>query len=405
MEDLYLIDIGIYRNKYWKCVDMCGNPLSRKRAIEKTFSVIIGPEDKEQREMIFNYIAEHHGCKAKDIIHNFKNTMGEKKVRSIVRKLEHLNLIKNESKNNRDKVYFVNKENEFIKSNNKIRSFSEKYSLLIKHCKDNHKLAKIKDILNREKIGSLESEQNRVGFNFIIAEYHKSEKIFDRIYYLIIKINQCFNEISNLDEEVSQSSSQKIKEYGGIIIPESKKITSYEITSKDMIGDHNPGPISFYHKKKLELVKIIDKSIRIINQLLARVYKISSKNCGLVRINFWNIYVFILFTHYINFYNVMRWPFIISDKTMRNNLNTLLYEKILDLNNSLNEYQSSNKSLSKIIYSLIKGEQFRSFMNINEQKYYQMMTDYQIFDLGQQIKEILALSLLSMNMKTRNLFH
>ena len=86
----------------------------------------------------------------------------------------------------------------------------------------------------------------------------------------------------------------------------------------------------------------------------------------------------------------MRWPLIISDNTMRNNLNALLYEKILDLNNSLNEYQSSNESVSKIIYSLIKGEKFRSFMDIHDQKYYQMMIDYQIFDLDKLIKEILG---------------
>ena len=171
-------------------------------------------------------------------------------------------------------------------------------------------------------------------------------------------------------------------------VPESKKMESYNNTSENVFGDHTEAYISSYHKKKLDLVKIIEESIKRINKLLPQ-YKESSNNCGLIRINFWNVYVFILFTHYINFYNVMRWPLIISDNMMRNNLNALLYERILDINKLLNEYQSSNESISRIIYYLIKGEQFRSFMNIHDRKYYQMIIDYRVLDLDKQIKDIL----------------
>ena len=200
---------------------MCGNyqnkRSNRKSIIEKTYSVIVGPDDKEQRAMILEYISNHHGCLLREIIKNFEKKIGEKKVSRLVGILDKLGLIENKSKNKRDKVYYIKKENEFFKTDKKIKIFSKKYSLLLKHCEDNYKLAKIKNELNQEKKVSLEPEQNRKGFKLIISEYHKSEKIFDRIYYLIIKIDQCFNEISNLEEEVFQSSSQKIMKHNGTV--------------------------------------------------------------------------------------------------------------------------------------------------------------------------------------------
>jgi hypothetical protein len=304
--------------------------------------------------------------------------------------LEETGLIKNVSTNKKDKRYIVNSNNEFIKLNKKLNLFSDKYFNFLKEIDNHPLLEQAREVIEKDKIGNIKSEQDRDKIKSIIFAYQEGEKIFQRIYYLVTKINLYYNEVIDLDNQIQMYTTQKLNNVTSF----SNSITDYNTFVNHKLKDSNTETkneiLLGYLKNREVLAIIIKQSIEQIKKLLHK-YNIFSKKSILIRTKMWSIYIFIVFLHYLNYKSSMRWPFIISDKKRIFDLNELLYEKILDVNSRLYQSISIDESTSKLITSLIKGERIHSFMNINDERIYQMIIDFQNIGNGEQLIEILNL--------------
>ncbi len=314
----------------------------------------------EKLKIVFEFIQKNQGCNTQQIVEGVNDSVSRMVVFKILDELLKDGLIIFKEFNRRDKNYFSNENNEYVKIKNDIDEFKQKYYDLLEKLLESPTVSSLKKASDKNDFSLNKNEKLRILENLrtLPYEYKIAERIFDTIRLGIRRI-----------------------EFDYSILYDS-------IYNPDFYKDINNGKPSTLNDSE-QLAKQILKTSSQVSKVLDKYY-ILVKRSGYGRIHLWTVYIYLLFTHFFNLRCIGVWPAIIQDKKILNDLNKLVYEEILEINNKIFTFFSNAGGLMLDINEVIKN--FNSpLLFIQKEVIMQMICDYKSLNLGKEIEEIVKL--------------
>lgn len=314
----------------------------------------------EKLKIVLEFIQKNQGCNTQQIVKGVNDNVSRVVVFKILDELLRDGIIIIKEFNRRDKNYFPNENNEYVKIKKDIDEFKQKYYDLLKKLWESPTVSSLKKASDKNDFSLSKNEKLRILENLLILpyEYKIAEKIFDTIKLGIHRI-----------------------EFDYSILYDS-------IYNPDFYRDTNNGKLpNLSHSKQRakQILKTSSQVSKVMDQ-----YYILVKRSGYGRIYLWTIYIYLLFTHFFNLRCIGVWPSVIQDKKILNDLNKLVYEEILEINNKIYSFFSNAGGLMLDVNEVIKN--FNSqLMLVQKEVIMQMICDYKSLNLGKEIEDIVKL--------------
>lgn len=316
-------------------------------------------QENERRQIIISYIKKNLGCKAEDIVEGVKDKISRRPVFDILKILVSEGVIKDEKTNRRDHRYFPNTENESLIVKNELMDFKDKffallektqqYLVLLNSTKESHS---IKNLKNSKK------NSIRDPIDDYIHHYDKSIRIYQvrsELIYSLIESNKIYYDML-----------LKYKTY-----PEIKFDNAESKFSEPAIKKLD-------ERNKANLLKITE---------ITKLYSANIKKAGYLPLVVWPIFIFMTLVYLCNLKSLIKWQRITKDKEIIFNLNKLVFEDILEINKKLIDFISTNVTFGKS-HEIIESMFGKIQVDSNNQ-YTQMFTDYSIFNMKNEIRDVI----------------
>jgi hypothetical protein len=314
--------------------------------------------DKIRKAKVEEYVRNHMGCKAEDIVKGLENSMSRKVIFDALTELVNENRIINKSNSRRDKSYFPNTTSEFVILKEEIRKFRNSFNSLLRNSKSNVKFINALSIISSEL--DLIPDKKLKTKNLVLNE----KKNFDKASSIYLERYELLNETLDILLRISKFDKFKSNEHFD-------KKPIFKIPDEE-----------YLHIKYA--VKKVKSYILKADDLLKR-YEDCIKETSFTCLILWAIYLFHMFVSSITLKSLTRLSSIVVNKDILVKLNKEIFEEVIEINMELTTFISSTNMINASNF-------FEDIFNLPvDQKMVisQMIKDYSIFGLKEEIISVI----------------